>query len=93
MVLILATATQQETDSEVSSETLNKTSQPGSSAQPAPTETTSAPKEKEAAVEKSKESVTVSMSSFGASFKVYFQSCTKQYMFFYFILLRAGEIP
>ncbi|KAM3839924.1 MYND-type zinc finger-containing chromatin reader ZMYND8 isoform 4-T4 [Vipera latastei] len=53
-----ATATQQETDSEVSSETLNKTSQPGSSAQPAPTETTSAPKEKEAAVEKSKESVT-----------------------------------
>ncbi|KAM3839925.1 MYND-type zinc finger-containing chromatin reader ZMYND8 isoform 5-T5 [Vipera latastei] len=54
-----ATATQQETDSEVSSETLNKTSQPGSSAQPAPTETTSAPKEKEAAVEKSKESVTI----------------------------------
>ncbi|XP_039207195.1 protein kinase C-binding protein 1 isoform X7 [Crotalus tigris] len=53
-----ATATQQETDSEVSSETLNKASQPGSSAQPAPTETTSAPKEKEAAVEKSKESVT-----------------------------------
>ncbi|KAL7985551.1 hypothetical protein Chor_004121 [Crotalus horridus] len=54
-----ATATQQETDSEVSSETLNKASQPGSSAQPAPTETTSAPKEKEAAVEKSKESVTI----------------------------------
>uniref|UniRef100_A0A2D4ISF7 Protein kinase C-binding protein 1 n=2 Tax=Micrurus lemniscatus lemniscatus TaxID=129467 RepID=A0A2D4ISF7_MICLE len=53
-----ATATQQETDSEVSSETLNKASQPGSSAQPAPTEATSAPKEKEAAVEKSKESVT-----------------------------------
>uniref|UniRef100_A0A8C5STF8 Zinc finger MYND-type containing 8 n=1 Tax=Laticauda laticaudata TaxID=8630 RepID=A0A8C5STF8_LATLA len=62
-----ATATQQETDSEVSSETLNKASQPGSSAQPAPTEATSAPKEKEAAVEKSKESVTVSMSFLGAS--------------------------
>ncbi|KAM6453730.1 MYND-type zinc finger-containing chromatin reader ZMYND8 isoform 5-T6 [Liasis olivaceus] len=53
-----ATATQQETDSEISTETLNKSTQPGSSAQPAPTEVTSAPKEKEAAVEKSKESVT-----------------------------------
>ncbi|XP_063153166.1 MYND-type zinc finger-containing chromatin reader ZMYND8 isoform X5 [Candoia aspera] len=53
-----ATATQQETDSEISTETLNKSSQPGASAQPAPTEATSAPKEKEAAVEKSKESVT-----------------------------------
>ncbi|XP_013921553.1 PREDICTED: protein kinase C-binding protein 1-like isoform X1 [Thamnophis sirtalis] len=54
-----ATATQQETDSEVNSETLNKASQPGSSAQPAPTEATNAPKEKEAVVEKSKESVTI----------------------------------
>uniref|UniRef100_A0A8D0BE54 Zinc finger MYND-type containing 8 n=1 Tax=Salvator merianae TaxID=96440 RepID=A0A8D0BE54_SALMN len=53
-----ATATQQETDTEISTETLNKASQPASSAQPAPTETTTAPKEKEAAVEKSKESVT-----------------------------------
>uniref|UniRef100_A0A8D0BEH6 Zinc finger MYND-type containing 8 n=1 Tax=Salvator merianae TaxID=96440 RepID=A0A8D0BEH6_SALMN len=54
-----ATATQQETDTEISTETLNKASQPASSAQPAPTETTTAPKEKEAAVEKSKESVTI----------------------------------
>ncbi|XP_062834978.1 MYND-type zinc finger-containing chromatin reader ZMYND8 isoform X2 [Anolis carolinensis] len=53
-----ATATQQETDTEISTETLNKTSQPVSSAQPAPTETASTPKEKEATVEKSKESVT-----------------------------------
>uniref|UniRef100_A0A803TTU0 Zinc finger MYND-type containing 8 n=1 Tax=Anolis carolinensis TaxID=28377 RepID=A0A803TTU0_ANOCA len=53
-----ATATQQETDTEISTETLNKTSQPVSSAQPAPTETASTPKEKEAIVEKSKESVT-----------------------------------
>ncbi|CAI5778224.1 kinase C-binding 1 isoform X5 [Podarcis lilfordi] len=53
-----ATATQQETDPEISTETLNKSSQPTSSAQPAPTETASTPKEKEAAVEKSKESVT-----------------------------------
>nr|XP_028590938.1 protein kinase C-binding protein 1 isoform X1 [Podarcis muralis] len=53
-----ATATQQETDTEISTETLNKSSQPTSSAQPAPTETASTPKEKEAAVEKSKESVT-----------------------------------
>ncbi|CAI5778227.1 kinase C-binding 1 isoform X2 [Podarcis lilfordi] len=54
-----ATATQQETDPEISTETLNKSSQPTSSAQPAPTETASTPKEKEAAVEKSKESVTI----------------------------------
>ncbi|XP_034977207.1 MYND-type zinc finger-containing chromatin reader ZMYND8 isoform X1 [Zootoca vivipara] len=53
-----ATATQQETDTEISTETLNKSSQPTSSVQPAPTETASTPKEKEAAVEKSKESVT-----------------------------------
>ncbi|XP_042321846.1 protein kinase C-binding protein 1 isoform X3 [Sceloporus undulatus] len=53
-----ATATQQETDTEISTETLTKSSQPTSSAQPAPTETASTPKEKEASVEKSKESVT-----------------------------------
>ncbi|XP_063001765.1 MYND-type zinc finger-containing chromatin reader ZMYND8 isoform X3 [Elgaria multicarinata webbii] len=54
-----ATATQQETDTEISTETLNKSSQPASTAQPAPTETASTPKEKEAAIEKSKESVTI----------------------------------
>ncbi|KAH0619133.1 hypothetical protein JD844_018825 [Phrynosoma platyrhinos] len=54
-----ATATQQETDTEISTETLNKSSQPTSTAQPAPTETSSTPKEKEATVEKSKESVTI----------------------------------
>ncbi|XP_042321849.1 protein kinase C-binding protein 1 isoform X6 [Sceloporus undulatus] len=54
-----ATATQQETDTEISTETLTKSSQPTSSAQPAPTETASTPKEKEASVEKSKESVTI----------------------------------
>lgn len=58
---VLATATQQEADTEMSTEPLNKSSQPTSSAQPAPTETASTPKEKETAVEKSKESVTVSI--------------------------------
>ncbi|XP_066482606.1 MYND-type zinc finger-containing chromatin reader ZMYND8 isoform X5 [Tiliqua scincoides] len=53
-----ATATQQEADPEINTETLNKSSQQTSSAQPAPTETASTPKEKETVVEKSKESVT-----------------------------------
>uniref|UniRef100_A0A7M4F1D7 Zinc finger MYND-type containing 8 n=1 Tax=Crocodylus porosus TaxID=8502 RepID=A0A7M4F1D7_CROPO len=53
-----ATATQQETDPEISTETLNKSTQPSSSAQPTPTETASTPKEKESAADKSKESVT-----------------------------------
>ncbi|NWZ24306.1 PKCB1 protein, partial [Asarcornis scutulata] len=51
-----ATATQQETDNEISTETLNKTSQPSSSVQPTPTETASTPKEKEVSSDKSKES-------------------------------------
>ncbi|XP_066482604.1 MYND-type zinc finger-containing chromatin reader ZMYND8 isoform X3 [Tiliqua scincoides] len=54
-----ATATQQEADPEINTETLNKSSQQTSSAQPAPTETASTPKEKETVVEKSKESVTI----------------------------------
>ncbi|XP_019340090.1 MYND-type zinc finger-containing chromatin reader ZMYND8 isoform X6 [Alligator mississippiensis] len=54
-----ATATQQETDPEISTETLNKSTQPSSSAQPTPTETASTPKEKESAADKSKESVTI----------------------------------
>ncbi|NXD08345.1 PKCB1 protein, partial [Nothocercus nigrocapillus] len=51
-----ATATQQETDTEISTETLNKASQPSSSVQPTPTETTSTPKEKEGSADKNKES-------------------------------------
>ncbi|OXB61020.1 hypothetical protein ASZ78_015017 [Callipepla squamata] len=54
-----ATATQQETDTEISTETLNKSSQPSSGVQPAPTETASAPKEKDVSTDKSKESVTI----------------------------------
>ncbi|NXO60499.1 PKCB1 protein, partial [Aramus guarauna] len=50
-----ATATQQETDNEISTETLNKSSQPSSSVQPTPTETASTPKEKEGSADKSKE--------------------------------------
>ncbi|NXL90299.1 PKCB1 protein, partial [Alectura lathami] len=50
-----ATATQQETDAEISTETLSKSSQPSSSVQPTPTETASTPKEKEVSAEKSKE--------------------------------------
>uniref|UniRef100_A0A8C5IDE5 Zinc finger MYND-type containing 8 n=1 Tax=Junco hyemalis TaxID=40217 RepID=A0A8C5IDE5_JUNHY len=53
-----ATATQQETDTEISTETLNKSSQPSSSVQSTPTETASTPKEKEGSADKSKESVT-----------------------------------
>ncbi|XP_077191656.1 MYND-type zinc finger-containing chromatin reader ZMYND8 isoform X3 [Paroedura picta] len=53
-----ATATQQETDPEINTETVNKSSQPAPNAQPTPTETASTPKEKETTVEKSKESVT-----------------------------------
>uniref|UniRef100_A0A8C9NIX8 Zinc finger MYND-type containing 8 n=1 Tax=Serinus canaria TaxID=9135 RepID=A0A8C9NIX8_SERCA len=56
-----ATATQQETDTEISTETLNKSSQPSSSVQSTPTETASTPKEKEGSADKSKESVTVSI--------------------------------
>uniref|UniRef100_A0A8C0FID6 Zinc finger MYND-type containing 8 n=1 Tax=Bubo bubo TaxID=30461 RepID=A0A8C0FID6_BUBBB len=55
----LATATQQETDTEISTETLNKSSQPSSSVQPTPTETASTPKEKEGSTDKNKESVTI----------------------------------
>ncbi|KFO53180.1 Protein kinase C-binding protein 1, partial [Corvus brachyrhynchos] len=51
-----ATATQQETDTEISTETLNKSSQPSSSVQSTPTETASTPKEKEGSADKSKES-------------------------------------
>ncbi|XP_073092613.1 MYND-type zinc finger-containing chromatin reader ZMYND8 isoform X21 [Manis javanica] len=52
-----ATAPQQEADSEVSSETLNKSSQGSSSStQPASSETASASKEKETTAEKSKDS-------------------------------------
>ncbi|KAF4793299.1 zinc finger MYND-type containing 8 [Turdus rufiventris] len=54
-----ATATQQETDTEISTETLNKSSQPSSSVQSTPTETASTPKEKEGSADKSKESVTI----------------------------------
>ncbi|KAJ7332007.1 hypothetical protein JRQ81_014187 [Phrynocephalus forsythii] len=54
-----ATASQQETDTEISTETLNKSSQPTSSAQSVPTETANTPKEKEAAVEKNKDNVTI----------------------------------
>ncbi|XP_077191654.1 MYND-type zinc finger-containing chromatin reader ZMYND8 isoform X1 [Paroedura picta] len=54
-----ATATQQETDPEINTETVNKSSQPAPNAQPTPTETASTPKEKETTVEKSKESVTI----------------------------------
>uniref|UniRef100_A0A6J0SFJ1 MYND-type zinc finger-containing chromatin reader ZMYND8 isoform X3 n=1 Tax=Pogona vitticeps TaxID=103695 RepID=A0A6J0SFJ1_9SAUR len=54
-----ATATQQETDTEISTEPLNKSSQPTSSAQSAPAETANTPKEKEATVEKNKDSVTI----------------------------------
>ncbi|KGL72985.1 Protein kinase C-binding protein 1, partial [Tinamus guttatus] len=50
-----ATATQQETDTEISTETLNKSSQPSSSVQSTPTETASTPKEKEGSTDKSKE--------------------------------------
>ncbi|NWH86929.1 PKCB1 protein, partial [Aegithalos caudatus] len=50
-----ATATQQETDTEISTETLNKSSQPSSSVQTTPTETASTPKEKEGSADKSKE--------------------------------------
>ncbi|NXH10741.1 PKCB1 protein, partial [Bucco capensis] len=50
-----ATATQQETDTEISTETLNKSSQPSSSVQSTPTETASTPKEKEGSADKSKE--------------------------------------
>uniref|UniRef100_A0A8C3DGH9 Zinc finger MYND-type containing 8 n=1 Tax=Corvus moneduloides TaxID=1196302 RepID=A0A8C3DGH9_CORMO len=53
-----ATATQQETDTEISTETLNKSSQPSSSVQSTPTETASTPKEKEGSADKSKECVT-----------------------------------
>uniref|UniRef100_A0A8C5U386 Zinc finger MYND-type containing 8 n=1 Tax=Malurus cyaneus samueli TaxID=2593467 RepID=A0A8C5U386_9PASS len=56
-----ATATQQEADTEISTETLNKSSQPSSSVQSTPTETASTPKEKEGSADKSKESVTVSI--------------------------------
>ncbi|XP_067410419.1 MYND-type zinc finger-containing chromatin reader ZMYND8 isoform X3 [Emydura macquarii macquarii] len=54
-----ATATQQETDTEISPETLNKSSQPSSSAQPPSTETASTPKEKESAADKNKDCVTI----------------------------------
>ncbi|KAJ7413077.1 protein kinase C-binding protein 1 isoform X3 [Willisornis vidua] len=54
-----ATATQQETDTEISTETLNKSSQPSSSVQSTPTETASTPKEKEGSADKSKDSVTI----------------------------------
>uniref|UniRef100_A0A8C0UAJ6 Zinc finger MYND-type containing 8 n=1 Tax=Cyanistes caeruleus TaxID=156563 RepID=A0A8C0UAJ6_CYACU len=54
-----ATATQQEADTEISTETLNKSSQPSSSVQSTPTETASTPKEKEGSADKSKESVTI----------------------------------
>lgn len=57
----LATATQQEADTEINTETLNKSSQPSSSVQPTPTETASTPKEKDVSTDKSKESVTVSI--------------------------------
>ncbi|XP_042739534.1 protein kinase C-binding protein 1 isoform X11 [Lagopus leucura] len=53
-----ATATQQEADTEINTETLNKSSQPSSSVQPTPTETASTPKEKDVSTDKSKESVT-----------------------------------
>lgn len=59
-----ATAPQQEADSEVSSETLNKSSQGSSSStQPASSETASASKEKETTAEKSKDSGSVSIRS------------------------------
>ncbi|XP_031362386.1 MYND-type zinc finger-containing chromatin reader ZMYND8 isoform X4 [Lonchura striata] len=54
-----ATATQQETDTEISTETLNKSSQPSSSVQSTTTETASTPKEKEGSADKSKENVTI----------------------------------
>uniref|UniRef100_A0A8C0J631 Zinc finger MYND-type containing 8 n=1 Tax=Chelonoidis abingdonii TaxID=106734 RepID=A0A8C0J631_CHEAB len=55
-----ATATQQETDTEINPETLNKSSQPSSSAQTPSTETASTPKEKDSASDKNKDCVTVS---------------------------------
>uniref|UniRef100_A0A8C0J661 Zinc finger MYND-type containing 8 n=1 Tax=Chelonoidis abingdonii TaxID=106734 RepID=A0A8C0J661_CHEAB len=53
-----ATATQQETDTEINPETLNKSSQPSSSAQTPSTETASTPKEKDSASDKNKDSET-----------------------------------
>nr|XP_033819586.1 protein kinase C-binding protein 1 isoform X3 [Geotrypetes seraphini] len=53
-----ATATQQETDTELSTESLNKSSQPGSGTQAPPAETANTPKEKEITADKAKESVT-----------------------------------
>jgi len=59
-----ATAPQQEADAEVSAETLNKSSQGGSSStQAAPPETASTSKEKETSAEKSKDSGSVSSHS------------------------------
>ncbi|XP_050773221.1 protein kinase C-binding protein 1 isoform X2 [Gopherus flavomarginatus] len=54
-----ATATQQETDTEINPETLNKSSQPSSSAQTPSTETASTPKEKDSAADKNKDCVTI----------------------------------
>ncbi|XP_029470496.1 protein kinase C-binding protein 1 isoform X5 [Rhinatrema bivittatum] len=53
-----ATATQQETDTELGTESLNKSSQPSSGAQAPPAETANTPKEKESTTDKAKESVT-----------------------------------
>uniref|UniRef100_A0A8C0QPG5 Zinc finger MYND-type containing 8 n=1 Tax=Chelonoidis abingdonii TaxID=106734 RepID=A0A8C0QPG5_CHEAB len=58
-----ATATQQETDTEINPETLNKSSQPSSSAQTPSTETASTPKEKDSASDKNKDCVTVSIAA------------------------------
>ncbi|XP_029470495.1 protein kinase C-binding protein 1 isoform X4 [Rhinatrema bivittatum] len=54
-----ATATQQETDTELGTESLNKSSQPSSGAQAPPAETANTPKEKESTTDKAKESVTI----------------------------------
>ncbi|XP_028927021.1 protein kinase C-binding protein 1 isoform X14 [Ornithorhynchus anatinus] len=54
-----ATATQQEADTEMSSETLSKSSLPASSAQPPPAESTNTSKDKESPSEKSKDTVTI----------------------------------
>ncbi|XP_038605844.1 protein kinase C-binding protein 1 isoform X2 [Tachyglossus aculeatus] len=53
-----ATATQQEADTEMSSETLSKSSLPASSAQPPPAESTNTSKDKESPSEKNKDTVT-----------------------------------
>ncbi|XP_038605853.1 protein kinase C-binding protein 1 isoform X7 [Tachyglossus aculeatus] len=54
-----ATATQQEADTEMSSETLSKSSLPASSAQPPPAESTNTSKDKESPSEKNKDTVTI----------------------------------